>query len=163
MSIRSEIKANKAIKAKFVIFTLRMSHRFNSTSVTKKIFALPFYMLNKFFIEFFMGIEIPFNTRIDQGLKIFHGFNIVINPNAVIGKNCTLRHGVTIGNKIMDNDCPEIGDNVSIGAGSILIGRIKIGDNVIIGAGSVVTKDVPANSVVAGNPARLIKRNKSYE
>lgn len=109
-----------------------------------------------------MGVEIPYKTKIGSGLKIYHGFNIVINPHAVIGRNCTLRHGVTIGNKLGNDDCPEVGDNVSIGAGSILIGSIRVGDNVIIGAGSVVTKDIPGCSVVAGNPARLIRRIESH-
>ncbi|MNP05893.1 Serine acetyltransferase [compost metagenome] len=107
-------------------------------------------------MEFFISIEIPYNAKIGKNLKLFHCFNIVINPNAIIGKNCTIRHGVTIGNKNTNDDCPIIGDNVTIGAGAIIIGAIKIGDDVMIGAGAVVTKSIPSNSVAVGNPAKII-------
>ena len=70
-------------------------------------------------------------------------------------------HCTTIGNKELRNGSfsksPVIGDNVNIGSNVCIIGPISIGTNVIIGAGSVVTKDVPSNSVVVGNPARIIK------
>ena len=89
-----------------------------------------------------------------------------LNQNdAVIGKNCTLRCNTVIGNKELadgtNSSCPIIGDNVNIGPNSCIIGPIKIGNNVVIGAGSVVIKDVPDNCIVAGNPAKIIKKIKS--
>ncbi len=95
-------------------------------------------------------------VRAEGGLCILHGFGIVINSNCEIGKNCTILQNVTIGwNK---DGCPKIGDDVYIGAGAIIIGNIIIGNNVKIGAGTVVTKNVPDNCTVVGNPARIIKR-----
>ncbi len=64
---------------------------------------------------------------------------------------------MTIGHQHPSDLLPKIGDNVKVGCGAIVIGGITIGDGAIIGAGAVVTKDVPANAIVAGNPARILK------
>jgi len=80
----------------------------------------------------------------------------------VMGENCTLRNGTTIGHKQLANGSmsgsPRIGNNVDIGANVCIIGDITIGDNVVIGAGSVVVKDVPSNCVVVGNPAKPLPK-----
>lgn len=97
------------------------------------------------------------STKIAGGLICFHPFSTVINAKS-IGENFEFRNGLTIGNKFNDNSLlPVIGSNVTVGANVCIIGAIEIGDNVQIGAGSVVVKSVPSNSVVVGNPARVIK------
>lgn len=93
--------------------------------------------------------------KIGPGFVMIHGFMTIINSEAIIGSNCTIMHNVTIGGG--NNGVPIIGDNVTIGAGAIIIGGIKIGNNVKIGAGAVVVDDVPDNSVVVGEKARIIK------
>ena len=103
-----------------------------------------------------MGVEIPWGTKIGEGLRIDHGQATVINRNVIIGKYCLIRHCTTIGNKGVKGNCPVIGDHVDIGANSVMIGDIKIGDNVKIGAGCVLDKDIPDGSVVVGNPGRII-------
>jgi serine O-acetyltransferase len=101
-----------------------------------------------------------------------HAFATILSAKS-IGKNFSHRHSTTLGNKgdsiiikpdgsIMKNtagnDAPTIGDNVTVGANAVIIGDITIGNNVIIGAGSVVTKSIPDNCIVVGNPARILKQ-----
>ena len=98
------------------------------------------------------------STQLGSGLMLWHGFSTIINAER-IGSNCSIWQQVTVGNKLDDIESkPIIGNNVKICAGSILVGNIKIGNNVIIGAGSVVTKNVPDNCVIAGVPAKIIKK-----
>lgn len=94
------------------------------------------------------------------GLAIFHtGDFIHIKPSAKIGRGCTLRPGVVIGQKhIGEGSMPvTVGDNVDFGLGVRVFGSIKIGNNVSIGANAVVTHDIPDNTVVGGIPAKVIK------
>ena len=88
-----------------------------------------------------------------------HPYSTYINAKE-IGDNFSFRHCTTLGNKSDDkpNDIPTIGDNVTLGAHVIILGNVHVGNNVIVGAGSVVVKDIPDNCVVAGNPAKIIKK-----
>ncbi|WP_369892857.1 serine acetyltransferase [Bacteroides sp. AN502(2024)] len=97
-------------------------------------------------------------TKIGEGAYFAHPFASEINANS-IGKNFSCRHLTTLGNKADgDNDNrPVIGDNVTLGVNVTIIGGVRIGNNVVIGAGSVVVKDIPDNSVAVGNPCRVIK------
>lgn len=86
-----------------------------------------------------------------------HPYGITISLSARLGENVTIMQNVTIGSKtITDWESPEIGNNVYIGAGAILLGPIKIGDTAVIGAGAVVVKDVPPGCTAVGNPARVL-------
>ncbi len=120
------------------------------------LYAIARLILGHYEIKY--GISIPFLTHIDMGLLIGHFGGIVVNGGAVIGKNCYLGQGVTIGqvNRGEHKGTPVIGDNVYIAAGAKIIGNIKIGNNVAIGANAVVTKDVPDFAVVVGIPAQII-------
>ncbi|WP_179315802.1 serine acetyltransferase [Winogradskyella undariae] len=98
------------------------------------------------------------STQIASGLTCYHPFATVINAKS-IGQNFEFRNGLTIGNKNNDNAIlPVLGNNVTVGANVSIIGGITIGDSVIIGAGSVVVKDVPSCVIVAGNPAKIIRK-----
>jgi serine O-acetyltransferase len=98
------------------------------------------------------GIEIHPGATIGRRVFIDHGMGVVIGETAVIGDDVLIYHGVTLGGKEFTRTKrhPTIGNNVMIGAESIVLGNITIGDNVQIGAGSVVTKDVAPNTVVIG-------------
>ncbi len=99
-------------------------------------------------------LEIPLDTEIGLGLKYDHPFSTILNAKK-IGNYCRIKNNITIGNKNDDETLrPVLGDNVYIGAGAIIIGKITIGEGSIIGAGAVVTKSIPPNSIVVGNPAR---------
>lgn len=102
--------------------------------------------------------------KFGEGTSFPHlGLGVLIHPDCKIGKNCKILHGVTIGGKSGHKEVPIIGNNVLLGANSIIIGPIKIGNNVTVGAGAVVVKDVPDNTTVVGNPAKEIKRDDSKE
>ena len=94
------------------------------------------------------------STKIGGGMLFAHPYATILNAES-IGENFSCIHCTTLGKK--DGKRPIIGDNVSLGANVTIIGGVHIGNNVIVGAGSVVVKDVPDNCVVAGNPARVIK------
>lgn len=100
------------------------------------------------------GLQISPNTKIGYGLYIGHGFGTIVNPTAVIGNNVNLSQFSTIGSN--KNKAAVIGDNVYIGPSVCIVENVSIGNNASIGAGSVVVKDVPKNSTVAGVPAKVI-------
>ncbi|MES2808431.1 MAG: serine acetyltransferase [Bacteroidota bacterium] len=148
-------------KGQLVLFMFRLVSLINRSMIAKVIF-FPYLLLYRYLVEWVWGIEIPRKTTIGKGLSLFHGQALVVNQGVIIGDNCTLRNSVTIGHKKLADGsfsrCPRIGDNVDIGANVVIIGDIEIGNNVIIGAGAVVTKSMPANCVVVGNPARVLDK-----
>ena len=101
----------------------------------------------KLVAEGLLGIEIPPSTSIGDGLRLRHGVATVINPAAVIGENVMVRHSVTIGNRRAADDCPIIEDDVEIGAGAVIVGRVRIGRGARIGPNAVITFDVPPDGV----------------
>lgn len=109
-------------------------------------------------VEWGLGIELNVKARIGSGLRLYHGCGLVIHEAAVVGNHCVLRHGTTLGMKNGPDDCPVLGDRVDVGCNVVILGAVHIGDGAVIGAGSVVLRDVAAGDVVAGNPARSIRR-----
>jgi len=105
------------------------------------------------------GIEIHPSATIGSGFFIDHGMGVVIGETAEIGNYVTLFQGVTLGGtgKERGKRHPRLGSHVVVGAGAKILGGITVGDNVKVGANSVVLKNVSANSTVIGVPARVIK------
>jgi serine O-acetyltransferase len=130
----------------------RICHSLCPNSRVRLYIAYTFYRI-------LTRVEISPRAEIGSGLYFPHPQCIVIG-NAKLGENCTIYQGVTIGAKLPFHDeYPIIGDNAYIGAWSVILGDVKIGNNVTIGAKSMVLNDIPNNSVVAGNPAKIINRN----
>ena len=107
------------------------------------------------------GIEIHPGATIGRCLFIDHGMGIVFGETTVIGDNCTIYHGVTLGGTGKDTGKrhPTLGNNVLIGAGTKVLGPVYIGDNARIGAGSVVLCNLPANCTAVGVPAEVVRIN----
>lgn len=115
--------------------------------------------------EMLCGVTIGVSAKIGRRLVIEHSGAIVVHGNAVLGDDCIIRQGVTIGNRRMDRpfEAPHIGHRVNIGAGAKILGAVHIGDDVEIGANAVVITDVPAGAIAVGVPARIILRTKDHE
>lgn len=111
------------------------------------------------------GIKFGYKSKIGKGLIIVHWGDIDINNDVVMGDNCNITQGVTIGitNRGEKRGCPTIGNKVWIGTNAVIVGGINIGDNVLIAPLSYVNVDVPSNSIVIGNPAKIINRADATE
>lgn len=163
MNIFIDWIANKNnIKGRIILTLFRIATLANSKKV-KFYLLIPYLIFYRLFVEWILGVELPYKLLIGKNCVIYHGHSLVINDGVVIGSNCTLRHCTTIGNKKLKNGtfskCPILGDNIEIGSNVVIIGDISIGDNVIVGAGSVVTKSFPSNVTIVGNPAKILKYN----
>lgn len=134
-------------------FFYRISHKLFNW----KIPLIP--SLIKLFCFLIYNSSIPFQCKIGKGTKFaYGGIGVVLHKRTVIGNNCVIGTNVTIGGKSGHYEVPTIGDNVYIATGAKILGPIKIGNNVTIGANAVVINEVPDNVIVAGVPAKIIKK-----
>ena len=138
-------------------------YRFRSRLVRYPLAALHLFLAK--LAEMLSGITIGVSARIGRRLVIEHSGAIVVHGNSVIGDDCIIRQGVTIGNRRMDRplEAPHIGNRVNIGAGAKILGAVRVGDDADIGANAVVLTDVPQGSLAVGVPARIILRGQSHE
>lgn len=147
------------VRMRYVLFTPGFSFTYcwRKASLARNPFSKIFWSVLHRRCMFHTGIQIPVGTHIGEGFKIGHFGTIVVNPGAVIGKNFSIAEGALIGNAQGKHaGVPVIGDNVIISANAIVIGGITIGDYVMIAPGAFVNFDVPAHSIVIGNPGKII-------
>ena len=112
--------------------------------------------------RFLTGIEIHPGATIGKGLFIDHGMGVIIGETTVIGDNCTIYQGVTLGGTGKDKGKrhPTLGNNVMVGSGAKVLGPFTVGDNAKIAAGAVVLDTVPPNTTAVGVPARAVVKGK---
>jgi serine O-acetyltransferase len=136
-------------------------HRYISHMLYKIKFPIVPRMISQI-MRFFTGIEIHPGANIGKRFFIDHGMGIVIGETAEIGNDCIMFHGVTLGGtgKHIGKRHPTIGNNVLIGAQSILLGPITVGNSVNIGADTtIINRDIPNNCTVVGTPGRIVRLN----
>jgi serine O-acetyltransferase len=122
-------------------------------AILRKLFSLIYKILYKF-IQIVTGIELPCEVEVGKGFIIEHFGGVIVSGYAKFGDHCRIRNGVVVGLKnVEEPGAPTIGNNVDIGAGAKVLGKIRIGNNVLIGANAVVITDVPDNSIAVGIPA----------
>jgi len=139
-------------------FWMRSSKYFRNKKMLLSLFVLSRIILNHY--KFRYGISIPYDANIGAGLYIGHFGGIVVNPKAVVGNNCNISQGVSIGATYGGRNpgVPVIGDDVYLGPGSKIIGGIHVGNDTAIGANCVVNKTIEDHSVVAGNPFQIVSQ-----
>ena len=116
------------------------------------------FVANKW-CEIFMEMCIDPQASIGPGLYIGHIGGVHINPQAVLGRNCDVAHRVTIGTSAMGRQgAPILGDDVYVGTGATLVGKIKVGNGAKIAANTLVVSNIPAGATVMGVPGRIIMR-----
>jgi len=125
------------------------------------LYNLRLFFLARFFSQlarFFTGIEIHPGAKIGKGVFIDHGMGVVIGETCIIGDDVLIYHGVTLGGtgKEKGPRHPVIGNNVVIGAGTTILGRVNIGANAKIGSNTVVMQDIPEGSTVVGEQGRIV-------
>lgn len=133
-------------------------------TIGNKFIRIPFSLLYKFLYkvaQILTGIEFPCEVPVGRNFRIDHFGDIIVSGFARFGDDCIIRNGVTVGLKRVDDPCaPQIGNNVNIGTGAKVLGRITVGNNVDIGANTVLMVDVPDDHIAAGIPAKLIPKKK---
>lgn len=144
-------------------FRALAAHRFGvwRMGVRSRVLRAPLSLIYRFFYRRYrdrLGIELPFSAWIGRRVVFEHQHGIVVHGSSIIGDECVLRQGVTLGNRHMDRpyDAPRLGRGVNIGAGAVLLGKIELGDRAQVGANAVVLSDVSAGETVVGIPARPI-------
>ena len=143
----------------------KFSFLFRKNQTCKLFFLRKIY--RKMYYKFIKknGIEIEHNAKIGMGLYIGHPYNITVNPFAVIGDNCSLHKGVTIGqeNRGIRKESPTLGNKVWIGVNATVVGKINIGDDVMICPNSFVNCNIPDHSIVLGNPCKIIHKSNATD
>lgn len=148
---------------RYIIFTpgFRYVYLYRKASTSKWRITKLFWEINLRLCSWQTAIQIPSTTQIGRGFRIVHFGHIVVNPGAKIGNNFNVSQGVLIGSSEGKMaGVPTIGDNVCINANAIVVGRAKIGNNVLIAPGAFVNFDVPDNSIVIGNPGKIIPKDR---
>lgn len=142
------------------IYVLRKTQKYSNTPVLGLYWRI---ILRHFQIKY--GFQIYPETQIGEGFYLGHWGSLVINPKTIIGKNCNIAQGVTIGqqNRGKNEGYPVIGKEVWIGPNAVIVGKINIGNNVLIAPNAYVNFDVPDNSVVSGNPAKIYPNENATE
>ncbi|MEG0615430.1 MAG: serine O-acetyltransferase EpsC [Oscillospiraceae bacterium] len=147
-----------------IILTYTGLHALIFYRVSHWFYSLRLYTVARMISQagrFITGIEIHPGAKIGKGLFIDHGMGVVIGETAVIGDNCLIYQGVTLGGtgKEKGKRHPTLGNNVMVGAGARILGPFKVGDGAKIAANAVVLEEVPPNCTAVGVPARIVKRN----
>jgi serine O-acetyltransferase len=163
----------KAGLLKIYLHTLRNNtfgtvfiYRVLSNSLNNKIKFHFLRFMMSVFVPFRKDIELNVQAKIGEGLVVYHGSGLVVGSGIKAGKNLTLEHGVTLGNRIGSSidealSWPILGDNCFIGCGAKVLGPVRLGNNIKIGANAVVLCDVPDNCSAIGVPAKILNKKPS--
>ncbi|MEW5929176.1 MAG: serine acetyltransferase [Gemmatimonadota bacterium] len=160
--IREDFRANDASLTRPGFQALAV-HRFgNAVLGLPRVLRAPLSVLHDVchvFVRNVYGIELPRSTRVGRRVRISHQSGIVIHPEAVIGDDCTIRQNVTIGavSRARAGHAPVLGAGVEVGAGAVIIGRVRVGDGAHVGPNTVVMTSIPAGATVVAAAPRVLQ------
>jgi serine O-acetyltransferase len=111
------------------------------------------------------GIDLPYTVKLGRRVVIEHQSAIIIHGYCMIGDDCIIRQGVTLGNRYLEKplESPQLGDRVNVGAGAKILGKVYLGNDVNIGANAVVLSDIPPGKTAVGIPAKILQSTKNQE
>ena len=168
-NLREDIKAAKANDPAArnwleVLLTYSGVHALSWHRVARFFYKIKLKLIARMISQtarFFTGVEIHPAAKIEGGVFIDHGMGVVIGETAIIGDNCLLYQGVTLGGTGKDKGKrhPTLGDNVLVGSGAKVLGPFRVGNNVKIAANAVVLNAIPDDCTAVGVPAHIVKRN----
>ena len=145
-------------------------HRFGvwRMGLRSKVLRAPFSLLYRTLFRHVRnryGIELPYSAQLGRRVIIEHQSGIVVHGATVIGDDCIIRQNCTLGIRSMSDleGAPVLGRAVHIGAGAVIMGRVRVGDGARIGANAVVLDDVPAGALATGVPARIRLSGSQHE
>ena len=150
------------VKLKYIFFVPGFTYTYFFRNSQSSFFGGALFRMFLKLNSYITHIQIPPQCQIGEGLYIGHFGSIIINPEAIIGRNFSIAAGTLVGNaQGKRKGTPTIGNNVYMGRNAIVIGGIKIGNNVLIAPGAFVNFDVPDNCIVVGNPGKIIQKESS--
>jgi serine O-acetyltransferase len=148
-----------------VIVTLRLCQAAAAWRGPARALLIPLRVLHRVAAQL-AAVDFPWQTRVGPGLTITHGWGLVVSPGATIGRNVTLFHGATLGQRdriaadgTRTTDYPVLEDEVWVGPHAIVVGGVTIGRGSRIAGGALVTENVPPHCVVSGSPAAIVRRD----
>jgi putative colanic acid biosynthesis acetyltransferase WcaB len=159
-ALRADSRANRHdLRVWLVVVLFRLTAHARGDGPRPRIAALPLVAVYKVLVEWVLGIELPLRLRVGPGLRLFHAHGLVVHPDARLGANVVLKHGVTIGHRgeeDIEGPAPTIGDGAVFGPHAQVLGDVTVGAGARIGAGAVVLSDVPPGATAVGVPARIV-------
>lgn len=160
-TLRRDFRRNRDPLVRLVLAVFRFGQWTAARrSLPRRLCALPYKILNLLVIRLGTNSDLPRNLRCGPGLRLFHPYGLFLHPNARIGADVDLYHHVTIGRRDLSGE-PVIGDEVTVGAGAIVLGPVMIGARAKIGAGALVLDDVPPGGTAIGPRATVRAPEKS--
>jgi serine acetyltransferase len=151
-ALRADIRANAGSPKSIVALALfRLAQATGRRLGTRNPITVVLGVAYRLVVDWILSIDIPTRTRIGPGLKIFHGFGVVIHDAAVLEANVTLHQNVTIGVARSQGPAPRIRTGAWLGPGAIVLGDIEVGEGAMVGAGVVLTRSLPAGHRVTVN------------
>jgi serine O-acetyltransferase len=154
---RERAAAGEYAPGKLLLASIRLYQRHATDSLRDRAMRASAVFLHRLWSAV-CSSDIPLNSQIGGGLVLPHPYAIVVHPGAVLGPNCLLFQGVTIGSGGTRPGLPRLGGHVDVGAGAKILGGVTIGDHARVGANAVVLSDVPPFGLAVGVPARVVER-----